>query len=150
MFAERDETVQQAKDLRRSIDYLETRADVDNQRLAYYGVSWGGTLGAIMTALEKRFKAAVFASGGCNNEKVLPEADPMNFAPRVSLPVLMINGRYDFMVPVDTCQEPLFNALGAPSQDKQHVLFDSGHSLPQLQAMKESLDWLDHYLGPVK
>jgi dienelactone hydrolase len=148
--AERDETVQQAKDLRRSIDYLETRADVDNQRLAYYGVSWGGTLGAIMTALEKRFKAAVFASGGCNNEKVLPEADPMNFAPRVSLPVLMINGRYDFMVPVDTCQEPLFNALGAPSQDKQHVLFDSGHSLPQLPAMKESLDWLDHYLGPVK
>jgi len=148
--AERDETIQQVKDLRRSIDYLETRSDVDNQRLAYYGVSWGGVQGAIMTALEKRFKAAVLVSGGCNNAKVLPEADPMNFAPRVKLPVLMINGRYDFMLPVDTCQEPLFRALGTPSQDKQHVLFDTGHSPPQLPAMKESLDWLDHYLGPVK
>jgi dienelactone hydrolase len=148
--AERDETIQQVKDLRRSIDYLETRSDIDTQRLAYYGVSWGATQGAIMTALEKRFKAAVFAAGGCNNAKVLPEADPMNFAPRVKLPVLMINGRYDFMTPVDTCQEPFFRALGTPSQDKQHVLFDTGHSPPQLPVMKESLDWLDHYLGPVK
>jgi dienelactone hydrolase len=148
--AERDETIQQVKDLRRSVDYLETRPDIDTQRLAYYGVSWGATQGAIMTALEKRFKAAVFAAGGCNNAKVLPEADPMNFAPRVKLPVLMINGRYDFMTPVDTCQEPLFHALGTPSQDKQHVLFDTGHSPPQLPVMKESLDWLDHYLGPVK
>jgi len=148
--AERDEIIQQAKDLRRSVDYLQTRSDIDIQRLAYYGVSWGGTQGAIMTALEKRFKAAVFAAGGCNNAKVLPEADPMNFAPRVKIPVLMINGRYDFWLPVDTCQEPFFRALATLPQDKKHVLFDTGHSPPQLPVMKESLDWLDHYLGPVK
>ena len=148
--AERDETIQQVKDLRRSIDYLETRSDIDTQRLAYYGVSWGGELGAIVTALEPRFKAAILAAGGCNNGKVLPEADPINFAPRVKLPVLMVNGRYDFWIPVDTCQEPFFRALGTPAQDKRHVLFETGHSPPQLPVMKESLDWLDHYLGPVK
>ena len=148
--AERDETIQQSKDLRRSLDYLETRSDIDSQRLGYYGISWGAEMGAIMTAVEKRFKAAIFSAGGCSNSKVLPEADPMNFAPRAKLPVLMINGRFDFMIPLETCQEPLFRLLGAAPQDKKHVLFDTGHSPPQLPVMKEALDWLDHYLGPVK
>jgi dienelactone hydrolase len=148
--AERDETIQQAKDLRRSVDYLETRPDIDKGRLAYYGISWGAIEGPIMLAVENRFKAAVFAAGGCDEEKVLPEADPMNFAPRVKVPVLMINGRYDFELPLETCQEPLFRLLGVPPQDKRHVLFDTGHAPPQLPVMKETLNWLDRYLGPVK
>jgi eukaryotic-like serine/threonine-protein kinase len=148
--AERDDTIQQADDLRRSVDYLETRKDIDMRRLAYFGISWGAVLGPIMTALEKRFKVAVFEMGGCDDESVLPEADPMNFAPRVKIPVLMTNGRYDFEIPLETCQEPLFRALGTPPQDKKHVLYDTGHVPPQLPLMKETLDWLDHYLGPVK
>jgi dienelactone hydrolase len=148
--AERDETIQQAKDLRRSVDYLETRPDIDNGRLAYYGISWGAVQGPIMTAVEKRFKAAVFAAGGCNTEKALPEVDSANFAPRVKIPVLMINGRYDFVLPLQTCQEPFFRLLGSPPQDKRHVLYDTGHSPPQLPVMKEALNWLDRYLGPVK
>jgi dienelactone hydrolase len=148
--AERDETIQQAQDLRRSIDYLETRPEIDATRLAYYGISWGAVQGPIMLAVEKRFKAAVFAAGGCNGQKVLPEADSMNFASRVKVPVLMINGRYDFEIPLETCQEPLFRLLGVPSKDKRHVLFDTGHAPPQLPVMKEALNWLDHYLGPVK
>jgi eukaryotic-like serine/threonine-protein kinase len=148
--AERDETIQQAKDLGRSIDYLETRPDIDGGRLAYYGISWGAVQGPIMTTVEKRFKAAIFAAGGCNNEKVLPEADAMNFASRVKIPVLMINGRYDFEIPLETCQDPLFRLLGTSPQDKRHVLYDTGHSPPQLPVMKEALNWLDRYLGPVK
>ena len=105
---------------------------------------------AISPELRKRFKVAVFAAGGCDTETVLPEADPMNFAPHVKIPVLMINGRYDFVFPLETCQVPLFQALGSPPQDKKHVLFDTGHAPPFLPMMKESLDWLDHYLGPVK
>src|SRR6266849_1126789 len=148
--AERDETIGQAKDLRRSIDYLETRPDIDHERLAFFGISWGGILGPIMTAVEKRFKTAVFVAGGCDIDKELPEADPINFAPRVKIPVLMLDGRYDFHHPLETCQEPLFRLLGAPPQDKRHVLFDSGHAPPLLPMAKETLDWLDHYLGPVK
>jgi cephalosporin-C deacetylase-like acetyl esterase len=148
--AERDETIQQADDLRRSVDYLETRSDIDRNRLAYFSISWGSELGPIMTALEKRFKAAIFAAGGCDPATVLPEADPMNFAPRVKIPVLLINGRYDFVFPMETCQEPLFRALGAPDADKKHVLYDTGHAPPLLPMMKDTLNWLDHYLGPVK
>jgi hypothetical protein len=62
----------------------------------------------------------------------------------------MINGRYDFVLPLETCQEPLFRLLGTPPQDKRHVLFESGHSVPYTPTFKETLDWLDHYLGPVK
>ena len=148
--AERDETIQQADDLRRSVDYLETRSDIDRNRLAYFSISWGSELGPIMTALEKRFKVAVFAAGGCDPDTVLPEADPMNFAPRVKIPVLLINGRYDFVFPMETCQEPFFHALGAPDADKKHVLYDTGHAPPLLPMMKDTLNWLDHYLGPVK
>ena len=148
--AERDETIEQADDLRRSVDYLETRNDIDRERLAYFSISWGSMMGPIMTSLEKRFKVAVFAAGGCNPDAVLPEADPMNFAPHVKIPVLLINGRYDFVFPLDTCQEPLFRSLGSPAQDKSHVLYDTGHAPPLLPMMKDTLNWLDHYLGPVR
>lgn len=148
--AQRTETIQQADDLGRSLDYLETRSDIDHERLGYFAISWGAILGPIMIATENRFKVAVFWAGGCDDDSVLPEADPFNFAPRVKIPVLMANGRYDFQIPLETCQEPLFKTLGSPPQDKKHVLYDSGHSLPRLPAMKDTLDWLDHYLGPVK
>jgi predicted Ser/Thr protein kinase len=148
--AERDETIEQADDLRRSVDYLETRNDIDRERLAYFSISWGSEMGPIMTSLEKRFKVAVFAAGGCDPDAVLPEADPMNFAPHVKIPVLLINGRYDLVFPLDTCQEPLFRSLGSPAQDKSHVLYDTGHAPPLLPMMKDTLNWLDHYLGPVR
>jgi len=148
--AERDDIIAQAKDLRRSVDYLETRADIDHDRLAYYGLSFGGELGPIMIAIEDRFEVAVLAAGGCVTEKILPEVDPFNYAPHVKIPVLMLNGRFDLRLPVDTCQVPLFRALGIPAQDKQHVLFDSGHTPPLIPWIKETLNWLDHYLGPVK
>ncbi len=148
--AERDDTIAQTKDLRRSIDYLWTRPEIDHDRLAYYGVSWGGEEAPIMTVVEDRFKVAVLLSGGCDNEKVLPEVDPMNYAPHVKLPVLMINGRYDFQIPLDSCQEPFFRALGTPAKDKRHVLYESGHAPPLMTVFKETLDWMDHYLGPVK
>ena len=147
---ERDETIQRSKDLRRSLDYLETRSDIDHERLAFYGFSWGGIEGPISLALDSRFKTAVLADGGCNSDRTLPEEDPMNFVPHIKIPVLMINGRYDFGIPLDTCQQPFFHLLGTPAADKRHVLLDSGHGLPLTPWFRETLDWLDHYLGRVK
>ncbi len=148
--AERDETIQQTVDLRRSVDYLETRDDINHNDLGFFTISWGGQLFAILTALEPRFKAVAVWSGGCDTAKVLPEADPMNFAPHLKAPVLMINGRYDFDFPLETCQEPMFRALGTPVADKKHILYDSGHMPALLPMMKDTLNWFDHYLGPVE
>ena len=147
---ERDETIQRSKDLRRSLDYLETRSDIDHERLAFYGYSWGAIEGPITLAFESRFKTAVLADGGCEPDKTLPEDDPINFAPNIKIPVLMINGRYDFGIPYETCQQPFFRLLGTAAADKRQVLLESGHGLPYTPWFKETLDWLDHYLGRVK
>ena len=61
----------------------------------------------------------------------------------------MLNGRTDFVDPVETNQLPLFRLLGTPEKDKRHVLFDRGLLGPTHQYIKESLDWFDRYLGPV-
>ena len=147
---ERDLEVEDYKDLARSVDYIETRADLDHQKLAYYGFSQGAREASVMLALESRFRTAVLAGGGFSPKKQFPELREVNFAPRVKTPVLMINGRYDFYFPVETSQQPMFRALGTPEKDKRHVLFDSGHVPPRNDVIRETLNWLDQYLGPTR
>jgi hypothetical protein len=147
----RDVLIQIAKDLRRSVDYLETRPDVDSNRLGYWGISMGAGWGPWLLGVDDRFQAAVLQGGGFRFWKPLPEVDPFHFAPRVRTPVLMLNGRHDFEVPLDASQKPLFKLLGTPEKDKRHVLFEAGHAdYPVNELIKELLDWFDRYLGPVE
>ncbi len=148
--AYRDWTISMERDLSRSIDYLATRPDIDSKRLAYYGLSMGGRIGPLMLAVERRFKAAILYVAGLKFQRALPEADAFNFASRVTLPVLMVNARYDFFFPIETSQRPLFELLGTPQADKKWVVYDGGHSVPRSKLIAESLAWLDHYLGPVE
>ena len=140
-----------SKDLGRSIDYLETRPDIDTHKLAFFGISLGAGAAPRLVAVEPRLKAAVLLSGG-SFEKVLPAVDDWNFAPRVKTPVLMLNGADDFTFPLETSQIPLFRQLGTPEKDKKHVVFDGGHAsvVTRLDMVKEALDWLDRYIGPVE
>ena len=39
---------------------------------------------------------------------------------------------------------------GTPERDKKHVIFETGHDLPRPDEIREILDWLDKYLGPVR
>jgi hypothetical protein len=61
----------------------------------------------------------------------------------------MINGRYDSIFPFESAQDPMFRFLGPPEKYKRHAVFESGHVPPRDQMIKETLDWLDRYLGPV-
>src|SRR6202046_4506038 len=54
---------QQVIDMRRGVDLLLSRPDVDSKRIAYVGHSWDAGTGAILDALDKRFTAFVFMSG---------------------------------------------------------------------------------------
>jgi hypothetical protein len=40
--------------------------------------------------------------------------------------------------------------LGTPAADKRRVVYDSGHNIPRPDLIRESLDWLDKYLGVPK
>jgi dienelactone hydrolase len=145
----RDHMIQWVKDLRRSLDYARTRPDLDHEKIAYMGLSWGGAVAPIMLALEDRFRAAVVLSGGFEFQSALPEVDQINFVSRVHAPVLMLNGRYDHFFPVETSQLPLFRLLGTPDADKRHVIYDTGHAPPRSEVIREAVGWLDRYLGPV-
>jgi len=137
------------KDVGRTLDYLETRDDIDSDRVAFYGFS-SAFYGTIFSAVDPRFAASVMLSAGIPPAgKLLPEMDPVNFAPRSPVPTLMINGRDDFVFPLQR-QTRLFRLLGAPEADKRHVLLEGGHLPPDRRAIiKEVLAWLDRYFGPV-
>jgi len=140
------------KDLARSIDYLETRSDIDRNKLAYLGVSMGSAEGVIYAALaQDRLKAVLFLDGGYFLYTPPAGGDQADFAPRLKKPVMMINGRFDYVFSVETAQDPLFKMLGTPAADKSHVLFDTPHDVtdrrPEL--IQNVLAWLDKYLGRV-
>ena len=148
----RDHCFMWYKDLARSVDYLESRRDVDADRLAYLGISWGAMQGVLLLALEERIRTGMLLLGGLplyEELKETPEADPINFAPRVTIPILLLNGRYDHLYPLETSQKPTVRFLGTPAEHKRHVIYDSEHSLPRNEMIKETLNWLDRYLGPL-
>ena len=51
-------------------------------------------------ALDPRIKAGVLLMGGLFGTTPAPEVDPFNFAPRVRIPILMMNGDQDYIFPL--------------------------------------------------
>ncbi|MBN2365524.1 MAG: hypothetical protein EH225_06025 [Calditrichaeota bacterium] len=148
----RDYQVKIVKDFKRVIDYLETRPDIDEEKLAYYGFSWGGILGSMIPAVEERIKIAIINAGGLEMYygKPRPEADYINYVSRVTIPTLMLHGRYDANVSYEHAAKPMFDLLGTPVKDKKLIVYETDHIIPMKELIKESLNWLDRYFGPVK
>ncbi len=143
--------IQQVKDLKRSIDYLETRPDIDNRKLAYEGMSYGATIAPVCLAVEERFKVSVLLAGGFNIWGMeRPEVNGVNYVSRVKIPTLMLNGQYDGVFPFETSQKPMFDRLGTPAEYKKLLLYETAHIPPVNGMIRETLAWLDKYLGPVK
>ncbi|MEW6202960.1 MAG: alpha/beta fold hydrolase [bacterium] len=116
-------------DLRRTVDYLQTRADIDPKRIGYIGFSMGGFLGSIFCGVEERMKTCILVVAGgdwrlvVENSQISPAiemrkyilgnnipieqllgkmayVDPVNFVGYISpRPVLFLNGRSDTIVP---------------------------------------------------
>jgi DNA-binding winged helix-turn-helix (wHTH) protein/dienelactone hydrolase len=141
------------KDLARSVDYLGTRPDIDKGKLAYLGVSMGAAEGVIYTALlQDKLKAVVLLDGGFYLGPPPPGEDQADFAPRLKRPVLMVNGKYDFVFSLERAQNPLFRMLGSPDADKRHIVLDSPHDVTErrTELVQGVLAWLDRYLGRVE
>ena len=134
----RDHVIMWVKDASRAIDYAETRPELDHNKMAYYGYSWGAEMGGIVPAVEPRIKVCVLALGGLDFHRSLPEVDTINFVSRVKQPVLMLNGRYDFFFPVESTQEPFYRLLGSKKDQKKHLLYETGHNIPRNELIKET------------
>lgn len=145
----RDHQTRWVQELSRTVDYLETRGDIDSDRLGYYGLSWGSGVAPIALAVEERIDAAVLVGGGLNDGVIryLPEIDPFHFVPRVRTPVLMLNGEYDTVFPLETSQKPMYRLLGTDPEHKRHYVAAATHILAQDELIRETLNWFDRYLG---
>ena len=137
--------IKTVKDFRRCLDYLETRTDIDASKIAYYGMSRGAVLGGFFPAVEKRLKVSVLLAAG-GDPRGRPEVNLVNYLPRVKIPTLIINGKYDMYMTNDAL-EVFYDLLGTKEKSKMYTI--SGHTPTRASVVRETLGWLDRYLGPV-
>ena len=145
----RDIIVNRVIDLRRGLDYLTSRTDIDGKKIGLFAPSAGARVGLIFAALENRYVSVLFQGAGVTkrDSQTIPEASAINFAPHIRVPKLMSHGKYDEDTPLKTQGEPLFKLLREP---KRIVYFEGGH-VPSTEYMINSINsWFDETLGPVK
>jgi hypothetical protein len=147
--AHRDHMVRGSVEQRRGLDYLATRDDIDMNKIICMGLSAGGNDLPTM-AIEDRFRGVMLLSAGIESwftdAKVMPEANPVNFAPYIKCPKLMIHGIYDEGISFKTEAKPTFDILSEP---KRLIELKTGHFPPMDQWIPPTLEWLDEILGPV-
>ncbi len=150
---QRDRDIKTIKDLSRTIDYLETRPEFDTEKIGFYGISTGAFFASIGPAIEERIKVTIVSAAGLRKESRWEDdyISHFNFSSRITIPVLMINGKYDSRIPIETRARPLLNIFATPEEDKDLKIYDTGHAVWfNYEWKKDTLDFLDRYFGPAK
>ena len=149
---QRESALAWQRDMRIVLDYVATRSDIDSERAGFLGASIGAFGQAIVLAIEPRIKVAALMSGGIPRfETPHPMADIVNYAPRIKIPVMMINGRMDHLLPYATAQQPLLELLGTDAASKALINYDGGHYQYRSNTVARHVtDWFDRYLGPAR
>jgi dienelactone hydrolase len=143
-----DATARNIIDLRRGLDYLLTRNDLDAARVVFLACSFGGPM-MVQPAIESRYSAVVMSSAAISpkDSRYHPATNAVNFVPLIEAPKLFIHGRYDEASPLKTAAQPLFDLAPEP---KEIILHDGAHR-PNLEFLAATVsEWLDKKLGPVR
>ena len=131
-------------DTDKTLDYLETRSDIDSNNIFYLGMSYGALFNTHTLLFEDRYKGAILYVGGAF-PTYPPLVDGINHLPRIKTPFLMLNGEQDYLVPKSAANF-FFQSTGTPNEDKKIIFYDSGHwPLPRNQMIKETLSFIDQY-----
>ena len=147
----RQRYVWMVQDIMRTVDYIEEQSDLDPDRIAFMGLSFGAEL-AVPVAVEKRFASAVLIGAALDPAwigGVPDEVAPWNHVSRITAPSIVINGEYDFMHPFEESQIPFFERIDVPASEKEFVVLPTGHVPPNNEVVGHALRWLDRTLGPV-
>ena len=132
--------VQQVIDLRRGVDLLQSRRDVDPKRIAFSGLSFGAIQGAFLAGAEPRIKAFDLQSG--RGRSLGPGLDPTEWIRRSSAAFFVQDGLHDQVVPRDQLEAL---ARAAP-QPKIVRWYDAPHGLNRA-AEHDLFRWLSKQLG---
>ena len=153
----RDIISQTVFDLRRTIDFLQTRPEIDAKRIGYFGISLGGVIGTIFCGVDDRVKVPIIALAGGNlslmfgvdalkddTKDFFSIIDPINFVEKISpRPLLMINAENDEVINPIT-SKLLFRKAKDP---KKIIWYPSKHrDLPVEKAYPEGVNWFQQYL----
>ena len=154
-------------------DWIETRKDLDLQRIGIWGVSLGGYYAPRAAAYEKRIKACIALSGPFEWEKIwdgLPELTRETFrvrshsssldeakqrtreltmvdaAPRITCPIFVVTGRQDRLVPASHA-ERLAKSVSGPVE--LMIVEDGGHNANNrpYRYRSRTADWLADRFG---
>jgi cephalosporin-C deacetylase-like acetyl esterase len=153
----RDIITQTVFDLRRAVDFIQTRKELDSNRIGYYGISLGGIIGTIFSSVEPRIKVPVIAlaGGGINLmfgmealsddvKDYLSIIEPLNFVDKIApRPLLMINAENDDIVP------PMMSKLmfKAAKEPKEILWYPSKHhDIPIEKVYPDGIRWFQEYL----
>jgi dienelactone hydrolase len=156
-------------DLRRGLDLLLARPDVDPKRVAYVGHSFGAQWGAILSAVDKRMKTSILVGGTPTTadlwhhddpdsveflktnrervEKYLAATRPLNainFIGRAApIPLLFQFAWFE----QNFSREAMDRYYAAASEPKEVKWYDTGHDLNDLQALLDRASWLEKQIG---
>ncbi len=131
-------------------DYLETRNDIDSEKIAFSGYSWGGGIAPYILAIEGRIELGIVALFGVQSidKYMFKEFDQIDYLPRVKIPMLLLGGKFDFDYSMEQ-QKAFYDLLCTPEGDKKWIVYESTHYIPRKDLINESVSWLDNYFGPV-
>jgi dienelactone hydrolase len=168
--AVRDNFIQSVVDLRRGIDVLLARADVDPNRIAYVGHSSGAHWGAILSAVDRRLKTVALMAGVPTEATILMESDDPDYVGfRQSTPKEQLDKYLGIISPLDAINyvphaatpllfqfarfEQYFNEATmrryaqAASEPKLVLWYDTGHGLNDVRPLIDRANWLQRHIG---
>jgi len=159
-----------AWDIIRTVDYLESRDDVDEERIGIIGLCYGGMQTWLSGALEERLKVVVPVCGTSTYEAMINEISSYHthclltyipnlirygdiqdiialIAPR---PLLIMNNSNDWWFPVSGLKkvgreiEGVYETLGAEDRF-DHILRSTVHDITP-EFGEEAKEWFDKWL----
>jgi dienelactone hydrolase len=167
---DREAEIQAVVDLRRGIDLLLARSDVDPKRLAYVGHSYGAQWGSILSAVDKRMKTSVLMAGVAEIADILlrgddpglvelrknqpagqlekyaqvtGDIDAIHFVGHAApIPLLLQFANYEQYFDRTSMQ----HYVSAASEPRKVLYYDTGHDLNDPQALLDRYDWLVKYI----
>lgn len=153
----RDIISQTVFDLRRAIDFIETRKEIDHNRIGYFGISLGGITGTVFCGVDKRVKVPVMVLAGgqmnlmfgtdalsSDTQDYLSIIEPMNFVKQIApRPLLMVNAENDEIV-LPLMSKLLYKKAESP---KNIIWYPAKHhTIPVDKVYKDGIEWFDKNL----
>lgn len=168
--SDRDIYIQTVIDLRRGVDLLLSRPDIDSKRIGFIGHSYGAHTGAVLAGVEKRVKAYVIMAGAPslteflrtstvpaivrtrdsltkeqqdNYFRTLADVDPINYIAYVAPSALFFQFGKSDSYPTEVEAELYAQKASDP---KLVRFYDAGHALND-EAKRDRAAWLSKQLG---